>query len=205
MGLFKVPVVKGKDTIEVDTDQLPDAVFQEVVIQGLKALMNRGTTKITKATYPNADELKTAAMEKAKEQWANMVAGKIRATGAKSDKTSGAVMTEASRIARNLVKDEMKRQKIKISMVDAKDITAKANELIAAIPDIVEQAKANLAERDTKAAAMKDALANIAGGIKANPKKVAAAEAEKAKAKDQLSKTQAGQIAARKKPAPASA
>lgn len=205
MGIFKVPVVKGKDTMDVDTDELPEAVFREIVAQGLKVLLNRGTTKITKTQYPNADELKTAAMAKAAEQLQAMKDGKIRIMGTKADKASGAVMTEARRIARNLVKDEMKRQKIKVSYVDAKDITAAANALIAANPDIVEQAKATLAERDAKAAAMSEALSGIAKAVQINPKKQAKAEEEKAKAKEQLSKTQAGKVQVRNKPAPANA
>jgi hypothetical protein len=40
------------------------------------------------------------------------------------------IMTEARRLAKNLIKDEMKRQGIRISYVEAKDITALANELL---------------------------------------------------------------------------
>lgn len=212
MAKLKVPVTKaGKDAfIEINTDDpaqggdLPAEVYEEALAQGLKVLLNRGTTKITKASFNgDVEKLKAAAMEKAQEQLELMRTNKIRRTGAKSDKASGAVMTEARRIARNLVKDEMKRQKIKISYVDAKDITAAANNLIASMPEILEQAKQAIAERDAKAVTMKDALASIAGAVKINPKKEAAAEAEKAKAKEQLSKTQAGIVAKGKQPAKA--
>ena len=38
--LIMVPVVKAKATLEIDTDQLPEDVWKEVVLQGLKTVLN---------------------------------------------------------------------------------------------------------------------------------------------------------------------
>lgn len=201
--LIKVPVTKGKGFVEVWTGELPDAVYQEILAQGLKVLVNRGTTKITKETYPDADELKAAAMAKAEEQVAALKSGKIRIVGAKSTKISGAVMTEARRLARNLVKDEIKRQGLKISHFDAKEITASANALIAARPEIVEQAQASIAARDAEAASVASAI-NVKA-IPVSEKKIKALEDAKAAKGTILSAAKAGKIGTRQKPTQATA
>lgn len=194
MALVKVPVTKGKGSVEIDTERLPDSVYQEALIQGLKVLTNRGMTKITKETYPVPAELQAAAMAKAGETVEAMLAGKIRIVGVKSSdgKVSGAVMTEARRLARNLVKDAMKREGIKVSYVEASEITKAANALIAADPEIIEQAKAEIAARDAQKEKVTTAI-----DIKSIPqsaKKIKAAEEAKAAAKSTLSAAKAGKI-----------
>lgn len=203
MAIMKIEVTKAKQALEINTKALPDEVYNEVVRQGLKVLLNRGMTKITKETYPNAEELKAAALEKAQTTLEDMKAGKIRIMGAKGDRVSGVVMTEARRIAKALVKDEMKRQKIKVSYVEASEITKAANALIAANPAIVEQAKANIEAREKEAQALKEGLAQIVTPGMVSAAKAAKVDKAKAEAKEKmgtLSATQAGQIAQR--PAP---
>lgn len=198
---YKVPVVKGKDSIEIDVQKLPDAVYREVIAQGLKYLINSKMSKITKTTYPKPEELIKAAMAKAAEVADAMLKGTIRIAGAKSaSKVSGKVMTEARRIARNMVKDEMKRQGIKVSYVAAKDITAAANSLIADNPDIIKEAEASLAAQAEKASTVANAIAGIAKSIPIDAKKKAAVEAKKAEAKQQLSAAQAGKVKQQTKP-----
>lgn len=198
MAVVQVPITKAKTTIEIDVDSLPADVYREAVIQGLKVMANRGASKITKETYPDETELKAAALAKAEEQVEAMKSGKIKIAGAKVAKTSGATMTEAMRLARNLVKDLMKRENIKPSRVPASEITAAAKVLIAD-PDnawIMEQAKANIEERNkTKI------VIDIKSLIKEDPKLVAAAEKKnaEARAKKGLSAAQAGKTAVRKK------
>ena len=199
MAIMQIPITKGKGFIEVNTDSpedggdLPASVYAEALLQGLKVLLNRGASKITKETYPNEDELKAAAMTKAEEQKALVRAGEIKFTGqSKAKKASGAVMTEARRLAKNLVKDEMKRQGIKVSHVDAKDITKAANGLLEMKPELIAQAEANVAEREKTPVAI-----DLSAIIKVNPTKVAKAEAKK---KDKpLSAKQAGMVAKRSK------
>lgn len=194
MAILNVPITKGKTTLAIDTDKdIPDDMYAEVLLQGLKVVLNRGASKITKETYPVADELKAAAMAKAAEQVELLRTSKVKVTGGKAKSgVSGAVMTEARRLARNLVKDAMKAAGVKISHVEASEITKAANALLAEDPSIVEKAKTNLDER-----AKVPVAETIIAGIKISDKKVKAAEAKKAK--DQLSKTQAGKVQTRKK------
>lgn len=192
MAILQVPITKAKATIEIDTDKLPDAVYAEALLQGLKVLANRGASKITKAAIPDEAEMKAEALAMGQKQVELIYSGKIKFTGgAKSTKESGKVMTEARRLARNLVKDEMKRQGIKISHVEAKEITKAANEVLASETgaSIVEMAKANIAEREK--APVKIDVSHIA----ISEKLVAKAEAKKAK--DQLSAKQAGKVKTR--------
>jgi hypothetical protein len=188
---FIIPVVKAKATLEIMTGKLPEHVYREALTLGLKQILNRGQTKLTKEAYPDPAQLKAAALEKAQETLEAMYAGKIRVVGGKSagDKVPGVVMTEARRIARTLVKEEMKRTGIKVSHVEAKDITKLANALIAQEPWIVEQATEEVNKRGSKKVKID------VSSIPISRKKVEALEAKKAA--KVVSATQAGMIANR--------
>jgi len=189
--IVNVPITKGKGTIAVTIEDIPADVWSEVILQGLKVIANRGASKITKETYPKAEELQSAAMSKADEQVQAMYDGKTKITGGKSaSKVSGAIMTEARRLAKNMVKDAMKAAKIKISHVEASEITKAANALIADDPTIVEMAKTNLEARQAVPVKI-----NVAA-IPVSDKLVA--KANERKAKDQLSAKQAGKTAKHK-------
>lgn len=204
MAILKVPIVKGKANVDVDTEKdIPDTVLAEIYLQGLKVVLNRGMSKITTTGLEGDDleEAKLAAMTKATENLEAMRQGKVKITGVKADsKVSGAVRTEAMRLARNLVKDELKRQGKKVSYIEASEITKAANTLLVAKPELIEMAKANLAAREETA----KGLGIDIGGIPVSEKRVKAAEkakAEKAKVKaEQLSATQAGKVAPHAKP-----
>lgn len=190
MAIVQVPITKAKGFLELDTDNIPEDVYREVVLQGLKVLLNRGASKITKAAYASEDEMKAAALAKAEEQVELVKTSKIKFTGGKAKKASGAVMTEARRIAKALVKDALKEQGYKISHIAAKDITAAANALLDSEdgPGILAEATANLEER-----AKKPALSiNLGEIVKEDPKLVAKAEAEKEAKRKTLSAKQAG-------------
>lgn len=196
MSIMQVPVTKGKGVIEIETDDIPEAVYREALLQGLKVLMNRGASKITKETYPKEDELKAAAMAKAEEQKALILKGDIKFTGqTKTKKASGAVMTEARRLAKNLVKDMMKAQGIKVSHVDAKDITKAANLVLESRPELIELATKNLAEREAVPTVEGIDLTAL---IPVNAAKKAKADAKKAK-DGTISAKQAGMVTKRKK------
>src|SRR6266404_7135576 len=197
MAELQVPITKGKGFIVIDTETLVDEVYKEAMLLGLKELLNRGMSKLTKASTKDAEELASLAMAQAEKNVEAMAQGKIRFLGKKA-KTgeSAAVMTEARRLAKNLVKDGIKAAGMKISHVEAKDITTAANELLASDPSLIEQAKANLEER-AKVPAKVDLIKSL---IKESPKLVAKAAEEKAKKKSTLSKTQAGKVAPRAKP-----
>lgn len=193
MALLKIPVVKGKGTVEIDTDTIPEAMYAAALEAGLKVLVNGGTSKITKAQYPNEEELKAAAMAKANERVSEINAGTLKIAGKKAaSKTSGAVNTEAMRLAKALVKDSMREQGLKISHYKASEITAAAKVMLEQMPELITQAEENLAKRKETPVAQKVDLASI---MKADPELVAKADAKK----KPLSAKQAGMTAKQKK------
>jgi hypothetical protein len=118
---------------------------------------------------------------------AKIMAGDIKFSGkAKATKVSGAVNTEAMRIARNRVKDAIKASGNRISHYTAKQISEAAKGLIEADPTILADAEAALAKR-SEIPVPTDLMAML----KVDPKLVAKAEA-RAKEKG-LSAKQAGQ------------
>jgi hypothetical protein len=198
--IMAIPLKNGAGSVDVDVRFLPDDVYREALLQGLKVIAERAMSKITKEAYPDEAERRGAIKVKAEANVEDMYAGKVKITGAVTvKKASGAVMTEAMRLARNLVKDAMKANKIKISTVKASDITVAAKALIANDPSIVTTAEANLAKR-----AETPIKLDIMSLVKVDPELVAKAQAKAAKAKADkpLSKTQAGKVAPRAKATP---
>lgn len=195
-----ISLKNGAGDVSIDTALLPEDVYREALMQGLKAIAERAMSKITKEAYPVEAERKAAIVAKAEANIADMYSGKTKITGqAKVKKASGAVMTEAMRLARNLVKDAMKANKIKISTVKASEITAAAKTLIESDPSIMSTAEANLKAREATPIKI-----DIASLIKADPELVKKAEAKAAaaKANKPLSAKQAGKVAPRAKPKP---
>lgn len=197
MSEIHVPIVKGKASLTINTDDIPEDVYREIVLQGLKVILNRGTSKITASTYPDEEERKAAAMAKAAEQLDLVKTSKIKFTGGKAKKASGAVMTEAMRVARALVRDAMKAQGLKISHYPASEITKAAKALLDSEQgaEIMVAAEATIAER-SKAPTL---AVDIKAIIHESPELVAKAEAAKAAKKGQLSAKQAGMPTKRKK------
>lgn len=174
--VLRIPVVKGKTYLELIPDEMPLHVYTEALVLGFKQILNRGQTKVTKEAYPEPEALKAKAMEIAEATLENMYAGKIRVAGgsAKSDKVPREIMTEARRIARNLVKEELKRSGVKVSYIESSEITKAANALLASDPDILAQAEEEVEKR-----ASKKVKIDISK-IPVSEKKVKAAEARKA-------------------------
>lgn len=196
MAIMQVPVTKGQGVVEIDTDALPEAVYAEALLQGLKTLLNRGQSKITVAELGDKDTVKKEAMIAADKQKAKILSGDIKFSGkAKATKVSGAVNTEAMRIARNRVKDAIKAAGMKISHVKASEITTAAKELLAQDQSIVAEAEANLATRSATPLPI-----DIKSLVKEDPKLVAKAEAKKAAdaANKPMSAKQAGLVKGRK-------
>ena len=203
MAILKVPVSKAGASLDVDVDKIPQDAFAIVVLEGLKVLLAKKMSKITVAKLEGEDLAKAqaAALEVAKGNLSDIMEDKVKSGRSGSSKTKGvpgAVMTEARRLAKAVVKDQIRAAKIKISTVPASDITAAANELIASDDSYVIQAKANLEARAT----VKPTI-DITKLIQPDPKLVAKAEAKKAEAKKNapLSAKQAGKVAPRAKPA----
>ena len=195
--IVTIALKNAAGSVDVDTAKLPDDVYREALMQGLKVIAERGMSKLTKEAYPDETERKQAINAKAQANVQDMYDGKVKITGAaKVKKASGAVMTEAMRLARNLVKDAMKANKIKISTVKASEITKAAKLLIDSDASIVATAEANLKQREQTPIKI-----DIAALIHADPALVAKDEAKKAEAKANkpLSAKQAGKVAPRAK------
>ena len=196
MAELQIPNTKAKgEFITIDTDKIPVDVYTEAMLQGLKVLLNRGTSKIVKAAFKTEAELKAAAMEKANEQLELIMSSKIKFTGQKKAAgISGAVRTEAMRLAKALVKDELKRQGFKLSHIEASEITKVAKEYLEASPELLEQAKANIEARSAVSVGEK---INVKALVKESPTLKAKADAKKA---GTLSATQAGKVKTRARP-----
>ena len=200
MATLNIPVTKAGTTLSVDTDALPEEAFRSVVEAGLKALLNLGMSKIlTKGL--EGDQLsaaQAAALAKATENLENLKSGKVKkgraaAKDANGNKVSGPVMTEARRLAKEVVKNEIRAAGMKISHIEASVITKAANELIAADPSFIAKATENLESRSQVKSAV-----DISALVHESPKLVAKAEKAKAERKTQLSAKQAGKVAPRK-------
>lgn len=201
MSIYEIPVVKGKGTVSIDSDALPVEVYAEALRLGLKELVNRKMSKITVAKLEGEKlaEAQAAAMKQAQENLEAIMKGDIRYSGQKAQvKVSGAVNTEAMRIARNIIKDAIKANKGKISHYKASEISAAAKELLKGEQGaaILKTAEENL----NKAKAPGIDLSALVGGMKEDPELVAKAEAAKAKKKETLSAAQAGKVTKRAKP-----
>ena len=190
--VVSIPLKFNAGNIEVDLKALPDDVYRECMLQGLKVILNRGMSKLKKDTEGVKEQVQAIAQEnldKAK-------ASQIKFTGgAKAEKVSGKVKTEAMRLARGIVKDELKKAGHKVSHYAASDITAAAKALLEENPELLEQAKKNLEEREATPIKV-----SVLGNLKVDAKRVAKAEADAAakKAKTGLSAKQAGMPAKRK-------
>jgi len=206
MSVVSIPILKAGQTVDVDTDSITDNnVFGLIVMEGLKVLLNSRMAKVGAVTTLVGEELAKAqasAMSIAKENLNRILSadpalfrgkGKVKA---KSD-IDPKIRTEARRLARDMVRDLLREAGLKPSKYAAKDITIAADGLIAKDPSILEQAKANLANR---AAPPKD-IDIKSFGLREDPKwaKEAAEKAAKAKEnKGTLSAAQAGKTKKRK-------
>ena len=192
MGIVSIPITKGKAAVDVDTDKIPDDLYQYALFLGLKAIANRGMTDYS-TTGLEGEQLareQAAVMKKATENVEQLYAGKTRKTGgAPKTKGKGKVHTEAMRLARLLVKDQIKALGGKISDYSAKEISEYAEELLADAeqgPPLLAQAEENLAKREEPAAKAIKIKGLTAEAVKSKPSK-------KKAERPQLSAKQAGQ------------
>lgn len=183
-NFVSVMISKAKRSLDVDVNALPEEVYQEVIIKGLQSVLGRGMGEV-KIAGLEGDALKKeqdAAFTIAQENLEKCYKGEIRLMAAKKVKTKGKERTEALRIAKQLVKDQMKEEGLKVSHYSAKEITLAAEQVLEDNPDILEEAKRILAEREKKSKGK--VKISLKTTMKADEKKVKAAKekAEKAKA-----------------------
>lgn len=203
---FDIVVTKAKRTLGVNTKELPDEMFAECVYRGLAEILNSGMSKITVKDLEGEELEKAhaAAFLKAEENLKALLAGEIKPKGSRGKKTAKVpteVKTEALRLAKAAITDQIKADGGKVSHYAKSDITKWAKELLEADGSYFEMAVAALEAR--KATPIKISLASL----KPSEKLVAAAAKKKAEAKKdkQLSAKQAGMPAPRQKPKPAGA
>lgn len=177
-----VHLKNGAGELVYDTRKIvSNEVYREALMLGLKVLSERAMSKITKEAYPDETQRRQAIHAQAERNQQAVYAGTVKLSSEKADKSTsaaakrGPVMTEAKRIARELVKNVIKANKGKISNYKQSEITAAAVKLIEADPSIIEKAKANLESREQMPVTL-----NIMGMIHADPEKVAKDEAQKA-------------------------
>ena len=196
MTKLNIPITKAGATLEVDPELLPDAMYRMVLEEGLKVMLNKRMSKIATKDLEGEelDKARAAALAIAEENLDKVLKGEVkkgRVAGA--SKVPGVVMTEARRLAKEVVKNEIRAAGMKVSHVEASEITKAANELIAADPSFIETATANIEARSVKAVSI-----NIANLVHESPKLKAAADKRKAEKKTTLSAKQAGKVAPRK-------
>lgn len=212
MAILQIPIAKaGKGvTFAVDTDVFnelmvdnPEAAMR-IVEEGFKVILNSRMSKLaapSKLEGAEAEANKAEALAKAEENLNDLKAGKLKkkSGSAKAAGVDRAVMTKAVQLARDVVRNELKKAGVKIGHVAPSDITAYAKQLVGDNPKFIEDAKLAIAE----AAEIKPAI-DLASVIKVDPKRVAKAEKEKAerKAERQLSAKQSGIVAKRGAKAP---
>lgn len=207
MAVLQIPITKAAGVIEFDTDELlddkfPADMYLEIVKLGMKAILNRGMSKIV---GEKTDGSKKAAMEIAEGNLGKLREGKIKrsAGSAKAKGGNRELTTEAMRLAKALVKDAIKRNGEKVSTRTAAQITAAAKLVLEGEhgPGIWEMAEANLKDRAVKEASLAAGLDQIALAIPEDPELVKKADAKKAEGKKTTKdKKAAGQVAQRAKP-----
>lgn len=203
-NFVEVMITKAKRAIKVNmgSEFISNEMFDEIIYRGLSDILNSGMSKIlTKDLEGDAlTGAQDAAFAKAAENLKALEAGEIKPKGSRGKSTAkklpAEVKQEALRLAKALVKDQIKADGEKISHYKASDITKWAKQILEADDSLYETAKRELEAR--KATPVKISLA----GLKPDEKLVKKAEEAKAKKKaekkTQLSATQAG-IPVRKK------
>lgn len=208
-----VPLKGGCGEVSVVLSQIPDDMYQMVLMEGLKSVINSvGMSKI----LPGVTKLEGKAKEEAVAAIRNQAEANVKALysgtiskkgGAK--KASGAVQTEAMRLAKMLVKDHIRSEGQKIGAYSAKEITEAAKKVLEGNPRLLKQAQENLDERAKEAKTTGGLDLTALFGEKASSEEVKAKPKvppkPKAKRGDTLSAKQAGMVAPRQKPAQATA
>lgn len=201
VNTLTIPVTKAKSTVEIALSDVPNDVYMEALALGLKELVNRGMSKLTKAAFKgNEADLAEACQKVAETNLEKIKSSEIKFAGkkAKAKGLDRAVVTEAMRLAKALVKDAFRAQGHKISTIKASTITAYAKAYLDEDGgELYAQAQATLDERAKNPILAKVSAMSATLGPIEDPKLVAKAAAEKA-AKP-LSKTQAGKVKGRQK------
>ena len=198
MPILKIAIAKGGKGAfyEVDSDiilseDFSREAYQRIIEEGLKALLNTRMTKLkapTKLEGEEFEENQQAALEQAAENFKDLCANKLVKKSSAKAKSAvpREVMTEAVRLAREVIRNELSRAGKKVSLIAASDITREAKALVEMDETYISMARKAIEERAQIAAG----VLNLSS-ITESPTKVAKAEKAKAERKAQLSAKQA--------------
>lgn len=205
----------GDISYEINCSNLEDEPFVALLQAGFEAILRKsnGMAKliagITKAEGKDLEDRKGKIAEAAGKTIQQLQDGQV--PGRKAVKASGAVNTEAMRLAKAMVKDLIRNSGQKIGAYGAKEITAAAKLVLERTPHLLKLAEENLAKRADEAKGTKGLdLKGLFGAkaesdeVKAKPKVAPKPKGKKGEAAP-LSAKQAGMVAPKAKPGHATA
>lgn len=164
--VFNIMVTKAQQTLQVVWDDLPQPIKLRLIAEGIGKLLNAATAKVTKSSTPDAESLKAQALGLAQKKLDSLHRGELRAKAVKGQgKASGVVMTEARRLAKNIIKAQIKAAGKKISDYETKAITEAANGYVTKHPELIKQAEESIAA----AKALAEQASNIEADVAAIP------------------------------------
>lgn len=196
---IEVLITKSKKALGVMVSSLSDEMFAEVIYRGLSDILNSGMSKITTKDLEGAELTKAqdAAFAKAEDNLKTLMDGKVKHKGqrgsAKTSKHSREVTTEAMRLARDVIKDQIRADGGKPSHYKASDVSKWAKELLEADPSYYDMATASIESRKQKPIGI--SLKGLKPDDALVAKDKARASKAKPKAAGQLSAKQAGKVA----------
>ncbi|MGI0083674.1 MAG: hypothetical protein ACREBQ_01185 [Nitrososphaerales archaeon] len=197
MAILMIPISKaGNYQLPVDTEDadLPVEMYIRALEEGFKVLLNARMSKVTGVTTLKGDELAKAhakAKEIADENYSRLMAGTLT-KGRQKASANGEpreVMTEALRLAKEIVKNQIRKNGGRISKVPMSKQTEVAREILATEDkndpkSCVAKARVNLAERSNELVPEKvDYASRLVESTELIERGNRAAQAKKAKAK----------------------
>lgn len=168
---LSIPITKAKgQSIEVDPSELSDDVYQYILTEGLKVVLNARMAKVGAVTKLEGKDLaaaQAAAMKIANENLADLKAGNIKHSRGKAKSTiPAAVRAEAMRLAKTAIKDYVRSIGEKPSHYSEKAYTAKAKEYVENDPSYLTQAVQNIEARKAVPTSVKFDLADLGPVVK---------------------------------------
>jgi hypothetical protein len=137
-----INIGKLNETVDVDVDRLSAEVMTYVVRYGLTQILNDAHSSVTEKAYPDADEREEAVHGLVHKKLDALYSGEIRVNAVRGD----AVQRMALDMAEKIAKDIWRKSGKKVTDVDAKGWRAKAEIVLEKKPELLDRAKARIAE-----------------------------------------------------------
>jgi hypothetical protein len=142
MAMLDIRISKANSTIQIDSDWFNPEVQARIFEEGLSKMLNAATAKLTKELVPDDNDRADQALALVEKKLEGLREGRLTAKRATGAKVPAAVMAEARRLAKNIIKASIKAAGRKISDFATKQVTEKANLYISEHPELLEQAAA---------------------------------------------------------------